>query len=270
MKPSARRLIMNLLAAAADWPLTAGNAVRACRLFGVSESSTRVTLGRLAAEGLIEARERGVYQLTPHARRMAEDVRGWRHALKQLKAWKGHWVGVQVAHLGRSDRAALRRRERALARTGCRELERGLYLRPDNLRGGVAAVRERLHQRGLDADAMVFGMRELDDERTARARTLWDSKRLVADYRRVRRELSDWLARAHRLEPEEAAREAFLLGDRAIRQMVFDPLLPAELTDADERRAFFEVLLEYDRRGHEIWTRLYRNASGWLELPGEI
>ena len=77
MKPNAKRLIMNLMAAGVDWPLTARNAVTACALFGVSESSTRVTLNRLTTEGLIEARERGVYQLTPHARKMAEDVRGF-------------------------------------------------------------------------------------------------------------------------------------------------------------------------------------------------
>jgi phenylacetic acid degradation operon negative regulatory protein len=261
MKPNAKHLIMNLLAAAVDWPLTARNAVRACQLFGVSESSTRVTLARLSAEGLIEARERGVYQLTPYARQMAEDVRGWRHALKQLKAWKGDWVGVQVGHLGRSDRTALRRRERALVLTGFRELERGLHLRPDNLRGGVSRVRERLHHRGLETDAMVFAVSELDSERDAQARRLWDTRREVDLYRKTRKELDDWLKRAHRLEPEEAAREAFVIGDRAIRQMVFDPLLPEQLTDPGERQAFFEVLLEYDRRGHEIWEALYRNAA---------
>lgn len=261
MKPNAKHLIMNLLVAAVDWPLTARNAVRACQLFGVSESSTRVTLARLSAEGLIEARERGVYQFTPHAREMAEDVRGWRHALKQLKAWKGDWVGVQVGHLGRSDRAALRRRERALELTGFRELERGLHLRPDNLRGGVSAVRERLHHRGLEPEAMVFGVTALDDKRDAQARGLWDVEAEVAVYQRTRAELSDWLQRAHKLEPEEAARESFVIGDRAIRQMVFDPLLPEELTDPGERQAFFEVLVEYDRRGHEIWEALYRSAS---------
>lgn len=261
MKPNAKRLIMNLLVAAVDWPLTARNAVSACRLFGVSESSTRVALARLSAEGLIETRERGVYQLTPHARQMAEDVRGWRHSLKQLKAWKGDWIGVQTGHLGRSDRAMLRRRERALELSGFRELARGLHLRPDNLRGGVAAVRERLHHRGLEAEAMVFGIRDLDDQRDARARGLWDVKQEIEGYRRTRKELTDWLKRAPGLEPEEAARESFVIGDRAIRQMVFDPLLPEQLTDPGERQAFFEVLLEYDRRGHEIWGALYRHAA---------
>ena len=144
MKPTAKHLIMNLLVAAVDWPLTARNAISAGALFGVSESSIRVTLNRLTTEGLIETRERGVYQLTPYARAMADDVRGWRHALKQLKSWKGHWVGVQTAHLGRSDRAALRRRERALDLSGFRELERGLHIRPDNLRGGIPGVREQI------------------------------------------------------------------------------------------------------------------------------
>ena len=69
-------------------------------------------------------------------------------------------------HLGRSNRVKLRARDRALAMLGLRELERGLYVRPDNLAGGVEEVRSRLNRLGLDADAAVFVAMDFD----ARAR----------------------------------------------------------------------------------------------------
>ena len=51
------------------------------------------------------------------------------------------------------------------------------------------------------------------------------------------------------------------MGDAAIRQMVFDPLLPDALVDGEARQAFFDTLLAYDEAGQGIWRRLYQHAS---------
>ncbi len=55
--------------------------------------------------------------------------------------WRGGWVGVHTAGLERGDRTRLRRRERALQFLGLRALDAHLFVRPDNLKGGVDAVR---------------------------------------------------------------------------------------------------------------------------------
>lgn len=52
---------------------------------------------------------------------------------------------------------------------------------------------------------------------------------------------------------EDAAREAYLLGDQAMRQIVFDPMLPEPLVSAEHRRSFREVVKRYDDIGHQIW-----------------
>ena len=109
---------------------------------------------------------------------------------------------------------------------------------------------------GLDQDASVFLAERLDERQEQRARSLWDGAVLNASYREMRTRLDEWLARADELELDAAAREVFLLGDKAIRQMVYDPLLPAPLVDVTARQAFFAALLHFDEAGHAIWRRL--------------
>jgi len=260
MQLQPKPLILKLLLAADGQQLSARDAIRAGALFGIADNHMRVALTRLTAEGLIEAAARGQYQLTLRAWTLAGEIRGWRESVALLQSWNGNWLAVHCAGLGRSDRKQLAVRERALALCGCAELERELYLRPDNLAGGSEALRARLYK--LGEEQMVFQLSGLDSDRQQRAVALWDCAALNARYQQQALLLQEWLQRVPQLSLEQAAREAFLLGDEAIRQMVFDPLLPAELIDADARAAYLNVLLEYDRVGHDIWHALYQQSNG--------
>lgn len=256
-----RRLILNLMLTDLGRSLTVRDAIRAGELFGIKESSVRVAMTRLAADGLIEASDRGIYVLGPAARDLAEDVGRWRQGPARLQRWRGGWMAVHCSALGRTDRKALRRRERALAMTGFREFSQGLFLRPDNLHGGVAAMRDRLRALGVPDQAPVFGVHELGQQDAQLAQGLWSSAALNRQYRKTGERLSAWMAKAERLEPEVAAREAYVIGDEAIREMVFDPLLPDEMIDAAAREKFFKAVLAYDEAGQAIWRRLYDHAS---------
>ncbi|MEO8655773.1 MAG: PaaX family transcriptional regulator C-terminal domain-containing protein [Ramlibacter sp.] len=255
MAANPRHLILNLLLGSESQALTARDAVIACALFGVRESSTRVALARLAVAGLIETTGRGAYRLGPNAQGLAAEVANWREAEQKVCEWSGGWIAVHVGTLGRRDRAALRARERALQLLGLAELERSLYVRPANLVGGVAAVRERLHSLGLESAAAVFVAQDFDPKRERQARALWDGRELTRRYRETKRRLEAWLARADSLAPEVAAREAYVLGNDAIRELVFDPLLPAPLVDAAARSAFVDAVVRFDAAGHAVWQR---------------
>lgn len=255
MEIQPRPLILKLILGADDETLSARGAIACCALFGIQENSVRVALNRLAASGMIEGFERGRYRLGPEAAALAGEVRTWRSSEARTRAWDGGYVAVHVGGLGRTDRAALRVRERAFEVLGFRELEPDLIIRPDNLTGGVAAVRERLLRLGVDAP--VFHASELDPARDARARRLWDGKTLTRQYIATREKLEKWLAKADTLSREVAARESFLLGSTAIRAIVFDPLLPAPLVDVDARRALVKTVKEFDQRGHAIWRALF-------------
>lgn len=255
MAPNPKHLILNLLMAA-DGPLTSREAVGACALFGIRENSVRVALVRLSAAGLVEAAGRGSYRLGPQAAPLADDVSRWRTLEQRACDWDGRWLIVSTGALGRSDRPALRARERALTMAGFRELEPTLYLRPDNLVGHAPVVRERLYKLGLDPNAPVFSAHDLDPAREQTARQLWNGQALTTSYKATRHKLERWMAHAAQLDTEVAARESYLLGNEAIRQLVFDPLLPEPLVDVAERRAFNEAVQAYDRMGHVIWQKL--------------
>lgn len=259
MKPQAKRIIPGLLLAARGGQISARDVVRACALFAISESNARVALTRLSAEGMIESVDRGIYRLGPEATTLAEDVRGWRRKEARLRPWNGRYVMVHTAHLGRRDRRALKLRERALQLLGFQLLESGLHVRPDNIEVDAAAVRQRLRHLGLEKEAIVLVADALASETERAIARLWDGEALDRMYRDEARKLEDWMARSDQLEWEVAAREAYLLGNQAIRHVVFDPLLPEPLVDVDVRRRFFETVRRMDDLGQRIWQVLWED-----------
>lgn len=254
--PSPKSLILNLIQANEGQQITAAEAVGSAALFGIRENSVRVTLVRLSAAGMIASAGRGAYRLGPQAADMAQDLSDWRHREEQVTSWSGAWVMVSTGGLGRSDRVALRRRDRALALMGFKSLDSGLYVRPDNLKGHAAGVRERLHRLGLGQSVPVFTATDLDADLDARARSLWKGHAMTQGYIQSRQKLEEWLTRWQDLALEVAARESYLLGSEVIRQLVFDPLLPDPLVDGQARRAFAQSVLTFDQTGHDIWRRL--------------
>lgn len=258
MKPSATSLILDLLLAAnRSQGLSVGELVAACHLFALSENSVRVSLVRLAAESKVEAVGRGRYRLGSQALDLAQDVSGWREADERVRDWQGDWIMVLSTSLGRSDRKALRRRQRALNLLGFTEWEQGVAIRPHNLKADLAFTRQRLYGLGLERQAAVMAVSELDDARVAAMRALWDVRAFNSVYRHARVQLVDWLAQSHTFSLDEAARESYLLGGQAIRQVVFDPLLPDPLVDVVARQRFFEAVRQFDEAGHVIWQRFF-------------
>lgn len=248
-------VILKVLLATDGHVLSAQELVGACGLLGASDNSARTALTRLRDAAMIEQVSRGEYQLGPAARHLAADVRRWRSGEARVRPWSGDWIVVHTGALPRSDRAALRVRERALKLLGLRELEPGLSVRPDNLVEDVTAVRERLYGLGLDPAAAVFTTGTLDASRVAAAAQLWAPRQLEAGYRQQIEALSRWSATRQRLDQDQAAREAYWLGDRAIRDLVFDPLLPDTMIDTRLRAEFTDLALAFDRLGQAIWRQ---------------
>lgn len=262
MEPTARSIVLDLLSTMKGGALPVRALVAAAALFGISENSLRVALARLRSGGMVASDEPGLYRLGASAEAVNRLATSWRSLDRTLRPWSGAWIAVAGGDGPRgSDRST-----RALAFLGFRDLRRDLAVRPDNLAGGVAGVRDRLGELGLDASAEVFGMRELAPATARRAAELWDTaairhgyRRTVADLERSERALAD-------LPREQAMAESFLLGGRAIRQLVLDPRLPDALVPAAERRALIDTLLRYDRAGRGRWASFLREMGA---RPGD-
>jgi len=171
--------------------------------------------------------------------------------------WEGGWVGVLTQAAG-SGRTRRRGDARALAFLGFARLAPGLWVRPDNLRGGVAELRAALLELGLDRHVPVLGLSELDSATDARARSLWNAETLLAEARQAREALERSAARLERLSPAAAMVETFLVGGRAIRQIALDPCLPEAIAPEHERRALVAAMREYDRAGRASWREFMR------------
>jgi phenylacetic acid degradation operon negative regulatory protein len=268
VKPTAKRIVLELLTAADSHAGSIAHLIAACDVLGIDEGNVRVAVTRLVAAGTLEPAGRGEYRLGAATRALTAQVTGWRELEKQVRRWDGGWACVQLGDLGRTDRSALRRRERALRLHGFRELSRGLAVRPDNLAGGVAALRAQLLALGVEP-APTFRASELDPETEQRARGLWDRDRLTASYRQTASRIERFIVTVGDLSPRVAARETFLFGSDVLRMIMFDPRLPEPLVDVAARRALVDAMKRLDTIGRRLWGQLFGVPHHFVVAPEE-
>jgi len=260
-KPSPRLLLLRLLTVADNNTLTAAEAVLAGSVFGITENSIRVTMARLTQADLAEAIGPATYRLGHKAQKLGGDVALWHTADDRTIPSDGSWIAVATGGLPRSDRKMLRARARALSLLGFRELDKGLYLRPNNLLGGVPMVRHRLRDLGVEEEAAVFRADDFDDTRQKKALGLWSDMQLEKHYKEMSQRLNHWLAHMDELPDKVALRDVFILGDAGIRSVVFDPLLPAPLVDECARQQYFKTVRRFNKKGRRLWLAFFAEAS---------
>jgi phenylacetic acid degradation operon negative regulatory protein len=252
-RPTAKSLTLDLLSSLRGGAMPVSALVAAARLFRIDQNALRVAIARLLGAGQIARDERGQYRLGEAAHAVDRRVLGWREA-EQTQRWAGGWWLVRAGALSPARSRERRQRERALSLLGFAELAPGFALRPDNLRVSLAELRSELRELGLEADALVAHLGELDPESEARARGLWKREAFADSYRRSLAELEASEARLPGLPEERAMVESFLLGGRVIRELVLDPLLPEPLAPETERRALVAAMRRYDRAGRHAWA----------------
>lgn len=275
MQPTARSLILDLLSTLRKGSMSVSALVEAGALLGIEENNVRVSLARLYASGRVERDERGRYRLGRAVAAMSERLRSWRDLDARTDTWAGDWVAVHRAKLGRGP--ARRRCEKAFALLGFRELEPGLAVRPNNLTGGVAAVREQLvalalgpvseanrsPESGREAGSSavgrgllgrVFATSEFDPTSDLEARSLWDASALAEEAREEVRSLQSSIERFPALSEQETMSETFLVGGRVLRFLTCHPLLPPEILSPEPLTDLLEQMREYDRLGRDAWA----------------
>jgi phenylacetic acid degradation operon negative regulatory protein len=271
MRPTAKSLVLDLLSTLRAGSMPVRALVGAGELFSIDGNAMRVAIARLVAEGVVERDERGAYRLGSAAASISTHVTSWRSIEERVRAWDGRWIGALTSSLPRSQRPRIRASERALRFLGFRVFERGLVIRPDNLKGGVDAVRERLADLGLDPDVAVFGLYALDGEREAHARALWQNEDLDGNYRKLLETLERSTARLTGLSARRAMAESFLVGGATIRAIVLDPLLPEPMAAVELRHALVAALREYDRLGRRYWAAfMNEHGAPYLRAPHDV
>lgn len=251
--PTPKRLILSLLSAPALETVEISKLLAWGELFGIDQAAMRVATGRLVRQGLLQSPRRGVYAIGPEGELIATTARSWLHAERRLAAWRGDWILVHTAHLGRSNKSSLRARERAFRLTGFAEYVAGLWCRPANLAEGLPATRARLLSLGLEPDAVIAKATEIPGVGERDLFDLWPRSEIEKAYRDHLKAMQRSAKQLPSLGLPEAARESFLIGEAVIRQVNADPLLPPPMIDARARREMIEQMVSYDALGREIW-----------------
>ncbi|MFK7895019.1 MAG: hypothetical protein AB8G23_04235 [Myxococcota bacterium] len=273
MQPTARSLILDLLSTLRKGSMSVRALVEAAHLLGIEENNVRVSLARLYASGRVERDERGRYRLGHAVAAMSHRLRSWRDLDTRTEEWNGDWIAVHRAKLGRGP--ARRRCEKAFELLGFRDLEPGLAIRPNNLRGGVSSVREQLIALALgpvsEANASsgrepgqtavgrgllgrIFITSEFDPSSDLEARSLWDADGLAGETKTETKALAASLDRLSALSSAEAMTETFLVGGRVLRFLMRHPLLPEPILAPAPLAMLLEQMREYDRRGRDAWA----------------
>ncbi len=255
---TARELVIDFLSNRYPREMSAQEITGVGAALGFSEQSLRMALTRLVEGAVAVNPGRGRYRLSASGEAMRQEVRKWRNLGELAKPWSGAWIGVFDAAVPRSDRAALRRHERAMRLRGFREIQAGLWIRPANLRDSVAELRDHLRALGLHPSALVVGLHDLDDEACAKATGLWDTAAMLARYRALTEELLASKIKLARLELPTAAAESMVLGRDVIRHINLDPVLPEDLMPSRALATLVRTMTEYDQQAREIWRRFMR------------
>lgn len=255
--PTAKSLILDLLSTLRGRSMPVSALIEAAQLFDIGDNNVRVALARLCSARVVEHDERGLYRLGDSAAAVERQITSWRRLSDRVRDWDGCWIAVHAAASTRGP--AGRRNAQALRLLGFRELDPLLSVRPDNLTGGVADVRDELLALGLAANAAVFGLRDLDTSRDQRARQLWDRDALLARYADHRARIADSHSRLASLTAEQAMVESFLLGGGVLRELVLDPLLPDAIVPAAPRNELVAAMRDYDRAGRAAWADFLRD-----------
>lgn len=238
--------------------------IRASALFDIDENRTRVALHRLRSKGVIESKVRGTYRVANDA--ITSEHLSWRNVLSRITTWNGRWIAVYTGHLPRADKTIARRRDKATNLLGLRDLESGLLVRPNNLEGGVEAVRARLSAFGLETNAVVATLSDLG-EHEERARALWNDLKLDVLYREGIERIEQAMVALPAMPIEEAARQAFVTGGRSLHDIIHDPLLPAPLVDPALRESFVKAMVTFDDLGREIWSHALESNLTLRQAP---
>jgi phenylacetic acid degradation operon negative regulatory protein len=266
---TAKSFVLDLLSTLRGGTMPVRALIAAADHFDIQENNLRVALARLLAAGQLERDERGQYGLGKRAVAIRSHVTAWSSIPERTVAWDGSWVGVQRGRVA-ATLAERRRHERALHFFGFQSLVSGLDVRPNNLRGGVVEVRQRLQVLGLGTTALVFELHQFDTATEKRARGLWNVTQLRHGYQRALADLATSTRRLSGLSETAAMIESFRVGGSIIRLLVVDPLLPEPIIPESERVAVVEALRRYDKLGRACWSRFMRDVGApHLQAPAD-
>src|SRR5690606_31682994 len=136
------------------------------------DNGIRVAVARLNQENVIQAVERGAYQLLEKKFDTSFISLNKQPYIQTVTTWNGKYVLVYTGTLGRVDRASLSRRKESHRYYGFQEWEQTGFIRADDLTLRLSTLKAAVIRCRLDDDARFFQVSQLESE--TEVRLLWD------------------------------------------------------------------------------------------------
>jgi phenylacetic acid degradation operon negative regulatory protein len=251
--PSSNRLLLSLFSQPNLKHMSIKQLIAWGALFEHGPATIRVAAGRLVKQGFLLAEQRGNYTIGKTDKSIRQLASRWRHSLARVDKWKGGWLCVYTAHLGRTSKQSIRVRERAFRLTGFEPLEKNLWCRPDNLMETADSTFDRLVNIGLENTAILMKVDHFNNHLATSPMSLWSPQQLHKTYSLLVSLMEKSAQRLTCIDIKQATRESFLIGEHVIRQINQDPLLPEEMVDASAKKALLATMIDYANVCHPIW-----------------
>jgi len=235
-------------------------------LFGCKQNAMRVATSRLTSSATIEkiqhidANKKVIshYRLSAATDPLTLFIEEWRLGKKRCKPWKpGHWL---LCHLSKNPNRTERAQSlRALSLLGFRQGPDKLWIRPDNLKKTFTRIDQQLQQFGLEANATLMTVSQLQEGINEQWQTLWANTENGESYRQHYVKITDHLissqAMLKSLAPVDAMTESFRLGGNVIDLLIKDPLLPEQIENPEAHESLCRAMGEYDNIARVIWQK---------------
>lgn len=250
-----KSILLDLLGVAFPKPVLSQHLWVIADIFSVPENNLRVAMTRLVASGWVSSDVRGEYHLSEKARARNQFIRNWKAKDKQ-KPWQQGWLACHLPKgAGRSERA---KSIKALEWYGFKLGLDLMWVRPDNLAIPKQGLLNDLRLLGLEANAPLFVLQDIDPPLTSSWLQLWPTEDMDKVYQAMTKRL-----RASEKKPEakRSLLETCVLGGEAIHYLVKDPQLPQSIHARKHYDQLKETMIRYDQMGRSIWFSELENLG---------
>jgi len=247
-------VILDLLRTYPRQGTSARNIMATGKMFGFNENAMRVSLSRLVSRDMVENISRGFYRLTENANPINDFIDLWRSGEQRRHPWpKPLYCVLNLARPSNKDLWII-------ASMGFVSIASNLWTRPDNLSTENGQLGNRMSRLGLNDAAILFTDARLSAREAVSCLNQYDLQALTSAYQKILIQLEMSLKRLDGLPVEDAMKESFVLGGKAIQVLSKDPLLPDELMDSGDRAKLWKTMLQYDQAGREIWSKRHNES----------
>jgi phenylacetic acid degradation operon negative regulatory protein len=163
---------------------------------------------------------------------------------------------VSCVSINRIDQTALKNRQKSLYLFGFSQFEQDLYIRPNNLQISKEVLKKNLIDLGLSPKAYVFLASSFEKSSEDIVNQLWNVQSINANYIKTYEILKHWMIHQDDFDLEKKIIESYLLSNRSIRQILYDPYLPDQFINIEAQQNLIEIATRFELNYKQVWNYL--------------